>query len=303
MKEIIVAGSINMDVVARTRRHPQPGETVLGHALHFIPGGKGSNQAVAAGRLGGQVRLVGKLGQDAFGEELATFLNSESLNLEHLFRIADAPTGTALIVVNEDSENTIVVVPGSNAHLHTADINALPLNSNQVLVSQFEIPQETVRYLFKKGRAAGAMTVLNPAPAAEMLPGLLEEVDYLIVNETELALFSGRSTPTDDEAIIKSQAETLLQREGQAVIVTLGAKGALCFQGGDPLKIDGFQVKAVDTTGAGDCFVGALSVALAEGKPLSEALTFANAAAALSVQKLGASASLPTRRAVDDLLA
>lgn len=292
---IIVAGSINMDVVARTQHHPRPGETVIGNELHYIPGGKGSNQAVAASRLGGDVMLVGKLGQDAFGDTLFTFLQKEKLNLEHLGRDAEAPTGTALIVVNAESENTIVVVPGSNGKVMPEDVEAVALDADTVVLSQFEIPQPTIVRLYKRARVAGARTVLNPAPAAPFETGLLELVDYLIVNETELAFFSGSEEAHNDKTTLIELARQLRYTKTQTIIITLGAAGLLCVHGDNVLEVPGQKVKAVDTTGAGDCFAGALAVALSEGRELEAALRFANQAAALSVQRLGASASLPYR--------
>ncbi len=296
MSRIIVAGSINMDVVARTQSHPRLGETVIGNELHYIPGGKGSNQAVAASRLGGDVVLVGKLGQDAFGNDLAAFLKDEQLNLDHLHFAANAPTGTALIVINAESENTIVVVPGSNGVLSPEEVEQIELDQHTVVVSQFEIPQTTILRLYERSRNRGATTILNPAPAAPFATGLLELVDYLVVNETELAFFSGSDTILSDRKSIVTLAHQLRHKEAQTIIVTLGAEGVLCVQGDDVLEVPGQSVKAVDTTGAGDCFVGALAVALSEKRELRDALRFANQAAALSVQRLGASASLPYRR-------
>lgn len=297
--KIIVAGSINMDVIARTQRHPKPGETLFGSELHFIPGGKGANQAVAAGRLSERVHLVGKLGRDAFGSDLAAFLQREGLNLEHLVFDGEAPSGTALIVVDERSENTIVVVSGSNYTLSEADVAQVDINADDVLVSVFEIPQETIRALFKRAMAVGATTLLNPAPAVPFIPELQAMVRYLVLNETELAFFAGADAVPQDATALKALAAQLRADADQTIIITMGAKGVIALHGEALIQVAGRPVQAVDTTGAGDCFVGALAVALSEGQPLREALHFANVAASLSVQHLGASAAMPRRAAVD----
>ncbi|NDJ86613.1 MAG: ribokinase [Chloroflexi bacterium] len=295
---IVVVGSINMDVVARTQNHPRPGETVFGEDLQFIPGGKGSNQAVAASRLGGNVTLIGKLGSDAFGDTMAAFLKEENLDLAYVRRAEMLPTGTALIVVNAASENTIVVVPGSNSALLPTDTDLLPIHRQMVALAQFEVPQETTYRLFERVHATEGITILNPAPAGEVMPGLMELVDYLVVNETELAFFSGSDHIPDNTAQIASQAKKLRSHTSQTIVVTCGPKGVVCIKRDEILTVDGRAVDAVDTTGAGDCFVGAFAVALAEGRGISEALHFANQAAALSVQKLGASTSMPYRHEV-----
>lgn len=302
MGKIIVAGSINMDVVARAEHHPQPGETIFGSDLHYIPGGKGSNQAVAASRLREDVYLVGKLGTDAFGESLTKFLHTERLNLSYLSNSADQPTGVALIVVDDDSENTIVVISGSNYALTADDVAQIPLSSGDIVVSVFEIPQATILALFERARSAGATTILNPSPASPFIDGLQAQTDVLVMNETELAYFTRNESVSDDLDTLKEQAKSLRTHETQKIVLTLGGKGAVCLQGNDFIHVEGQKVKAVDTTGAGDCFTGALSVALSEGKAMRDALRFANTAASLSVQKLGASASMPTRDAVEEAL-
>lgn len=302
MGNIIVAGSINMDVVAQVAHHPRPGETVFGSNLQFIPGGKGSNQAVAAARLGGDVSLLGKLGRDAFGSTLMDFLEGESLNLAGVRRSDETASGTALIAVNEDSENTIIVIPGSNAELAPEETDSVELNEADVVLAVFEIQQATIRHLFRRAKASGATTVLNPAPAAAFIDGLQETVDYLVVNETELAFFAGTQTVSDDEDFIREQAYRLRTSAEQAIVVTLGAKGVVCVQADSMIRVPGRRVNAVDTTAAGDCFVGALAVALNEQQETHRALEFASAAASISVQTAGASSSLPYRAAVDAVL-
>lgn len=299
MSKIVVAGSINMDVVAQTDRHPAPGETIFGHHLRYIPGGKGSNQAVAAARLHHDVFLIGKLGRDPFGDTLTEFLQQEHLNLDHLTYSDDTPSGVALITVNAASENTIVVVSGSNFRLSPQDVSHIPLNKDDIVASVFEIPQETILALFLRAQAVGAKTVLNPAPAATFIDGLLPLVDYLVVNETELAFFGNYRAASESVHEIEQQAATIRHSPNQIVVVTLGANGVACLSGGNMIRIPGIPVDAVDTTGAGDCFTGALATALSEHQPLEMALRFANTAASLSVQKLGAATSMPYRHEVD----
>lgn len=302
MSKIIVAGSINMDIVAQTDRHPRPGETVVGKDLHFVPGGKGANQAVAASRLGGDVGFIGKVGEDSFGETLLSFLKGESLELRGVTASSEAPTGTALIVVDQDSENSIVVVPGCNAKLAMADLDAIPLTGAEIVVSQFEIPQPVIQELFSRAHSARALTILNPAPAASTSKNLLALTDFLVVNETELAFFARSEVIADNTRSLVAQARGIRTDDRQVVVVTLGSKGAICLLGEEVIEIPGHKVSAVDTTGAGDCFVGALAVALSEKRDVSNALRFANASAAISVQRLGASVSLPYRSEVDALL-
>lgn len=302
MSKIVVVGSINMDVVSLIARHPRPGETIFGSNVKFIPGGKGSNQAVAASRLTDGVMLVGKLGKDAFGTALHQFLQSENLNLEHLSFSDTAPSGTAIIAVDENSENTIIVVSGSNFEISVEDVTPISIGAGDIVVAPFEVPQEALKAIFSRAKQAGASTVLNPAPAGPFIDGLHELCDYLIVNETELAYFAGVETVSKEFDVIHEQAKKVQKNEKQTIIVTLGSKGAVCLHGNNVYKIEGHKVNAVDTTGAGDCFTGALSVALVEGRTLHDAIKFANVAASLSVQKLGASDSLPHREQVETTL-
>ena len=302
MSKIIVIGSINMDVVAKTPNLPVPGETVFGHDLQFIPGGKGANQAVAAARLGDTVHMVGKLGRDAFGSNLETFLSNENLDLTNLGFSDTSPTGTALIVVDEQSENTIVVVSGSNADISIDDVQSLNIASDDILISQFEVPQVVILDAFTRAREIDAITILNTAPAQECAPELLDAVRYLILNETELAFYAGTATVPETNEEIITVAKKLRGIRDQTIIVTLGAKGVICIDKDDVLIVPAFEVDAVDTTAAGDCFVGALAVALREEQDLRSALRFANGASALSVQVFGASASLPMREKVNAFL-
>ncbi|MET3331577.1 ribokinase [Bradyrhizobium ottawaense] len=301
MGRVFVAGSINMDVVATADRHPRVGETVAGQQVLYFPGGKGANQAVAASRLGARTTLIGRLGKDSFGAELRAFLGAQGIDLGSV-RDADTHTGTAIITVAA-SDNTIVVIPGSNAQVGAGDVADVPLAKGDIAVSQFEIPLPTIAAFFRRARQAGVVTVLNPAPAQKMSGELLALVDILVLNETELGFLAGAELSDSDEpAKILDVARNLQARADQSICVTLGKRGVLALAGREEVAVPGRAVKAVDTTGAGDCFVGALAAQLADGVPLRAALAFANAAASISVQRMGAGPSMPTAAEVAAVL-
>ena len=301
MRRVIVAGSVNMDLVVRVPRHPRPGETVLGDSFQTFPGGKGANQAVAAARLGAHAALVAMLGKDAFGESLDAFLRSEAIDASSLGRV-ELATGIGCIVVDAGSQNTIVVVPGANALLEPERVQAVSVAAGDVLVSQLEIPLPTVQAFLAYGRQQGATTLLNPSPAQTCPPALLRLADILVLNETEAAFFAGIATldPADIDAIVDA-ATTLRVRADQWVVVTLGERGAVAVHGDRHHAIPARQVRAVDPTGAGDCFVGAVAARLAAGDEIVPALHYANVAASLCVQKPGAAPSLPYRAEVESV--
>jgi len=285
MSRVWVAGSINMDLVVTAPRHPGVGETVLGYDLERFPGGKGANQAVAAARAGVPTYLLGAVGADDFGVELVAFLADQGVDVSHVGSKPDHPTGTALIVVAR-SDNTIVVVPGANSALSTADVAlADDFLRGDVVVAQLETPQETTLAAFERARAAGSATVLNAAPAADLLSGLLELVDYLVVNESELELLQ----------------PSLRSGDSPTIICTLGERGVVTTAGAESISTPGLNVEAVDTTGAGDCFVGYAAAGLATGLDLRDSIERANRAAALSVQRPGAAPSIPSAADVDRL--
>ncbi|MBR1226030.1 MULTISPECIES: ribokinase [unclassified Bradyrhizobium] len=294
MGRVFVAGSINMDVVATADRHPLVGETVAGNAVLYFPGGKGANQAVAAAKLGGSTTLIGRLGTDAFGQQLRAFLAAQGVDLAHLKDTAEAHTGTALITI-ANADNTIVVVPGANALVSAEDVGTPVLARGDIAVSQFEIPLPTIAAFFERARAAGATTILNPAPATRFGQELLDLVDILVLNETELGFLTGTELrDTDEPARFVEAARSLRTSSDRMICVTLGKRGVLALSGGDASVIAGRAVKAVDTTGAGDCFVGALAAQLSDGRAIRDALTYANAAASICVQRMGAAPSMPT---------
>ena len=227
MGRVVVAGSINMDVVATAERHPRIGETVAGHSVMYFPGGKGANQAVSAAKLGAPTSLIGRLGRDAFGEQLRAFLASQGIDLTAVKDSAGAATGTALITLAK-ADNTIVVIPGANAEVSPEDVAQVALTASDVAVSQFEIPQATIVAFFRQARAAGATTILNPAPASAFDSALFALIDVLVLNETELGFLTGIAlgdTPTLPQ--VSDAVRALDPRDDQTVCVTLGARGAV----------------------------------------------------------------------------
>jgi ribokinase len=299
MGRVFVAGSINMDVVATADRHPRIGETVAGRQVLYFPGGKGANQAVAAARLGAPTTLIGRVGKDDFGRELKTFLAAQNVDLGLVRDTPGAHTGTAIITV-ANADNTIVVIPGANGLVAADDVAATPLTKGDIAVSQFEIPLPAIRAFFRQARAAEATTILNPAPAIEFGAELLDLVDILILNESELSLLAKLELrETDDAARFVEAARNWRGERNMIVCVTLGKRGAVALGTGAPLFVGGRAVKAVDTTGAGDCFVGAVAAQLAAGNPIGDALSYANIAASICVQRMGAAPSMPSAAEVE----
>ncbi|HYZ97827.1 MAG TPA: ribokinase [Acidimicrobiales bacterium] len=301
MPGVLVAGSINMDIVASVPRLPTPGETVTGTGLRFVPGGKGANQAVAAVRAGAAVTLVGAVGDDIFAGDLLSFLGRCGVDVGAVARRPRMPTGTALVTVAADGENAIVVIPGANGTLDEASVREPGARPGDVLVTQYETPIDAAIAFFRRGREAGATCVLNPAPAAPTPSDLLALVDVLVLNEIELAELSGVALAPDAADDDIAGAIARLRNDGFAGlgVATLGARGALAVSDGAVRRVPAHRVRAVDTTGAGDCFVGVLAAELVGGSPIDAALARANAAAALCVTRAGAGPSMPTRREID----
>jgi ribokinase len=290
---VLVLGSINRDLVIGVARHPRPGETVAGTDLREFPGGKGANQAVAARRAGAETMLVGAIGADGFGVAMRAFLEAEKIDLGHLKTVEGLATGVATITVDEHGENAIVVASGANRALTPEDAAALTFAPGDHVVAQFEVPERFIAAGFTSARAAGAVTILNPAPMLALSQAMLALTDILILNETELEIASG-GTALADEAAIEAAAVRLCDGV-RHVIVTLGAAGCLAATPTGVIRIPGLPAKVVDTTGAGDCFVGNLAAALSEGLGFPEALTRAGRAAAISVARPGAASSMPYR--------
>ncbi|KRP68975.1 ribokinase [Pseudomonas veronii] len=292
--KVVVVGSLNMDLVTRASRLPRAGETLIGQSFSTVPGGKGANQAVASARLGAEVAMIGCVGSDAYGVQLRDALLVEGIDCQAVSRV-DGSSGVALIVVDDSSQNAIVIVAGSNGELTPASLQAADavLQAADVIVCQLEVPLETVGYALKRGRELGKTVILNPAPASSPLPAQwYASIDYLIPNESEATALSGVTVDSLDSA--KLAAAQLIKAGAAKVIITLGAQGALFSDGNRVEHLAAPNVKAVDTTAAGDTFVGGFAAALAHGKSEAEAIRFGQVAAALSVTRAGAQPSIPT---------
>jgi ribokinase len=300
---VTVVGSLNMDLVARAPRIPRAGETIIGGNFHMLPGGKGANQAVAAARLGAQVSMVGRVGRDAFAGPLLDNLTAAKVDHTFVTQDPEAATGVALIVVDDAGQNSIVVASGANIRLLSADVDAAEaiVATADVLLLQLESPLETVTRAAEMACAHKVTVILNPAPARPLPASLLSLVDVLIPNESETALLTGMSVSTQAE--VEAAALALQESDVDTVILTLGERGALLAREGETELFPAFDVTPVDTTAAGDAFVGGFAVALAEGRSLAEAVCWGNAAGALAATQLGAQPSLPTRQALETLLA
>lgn len=299
---ILVVGSSNTDMIIKLDRIPRPGETILGGEFVTAAGGKGANQAVGAARAGGKVSFIARVGRDMFGDQAVAGFKKEGINTDHVSLDPAKPSGVALIFVAKDGENSIAVAGGANGGLSPADVDKAKkiFAGAGLLVMQLETPLNAVQAAADLAVKAGVGVVLNPAPA-RVLPGkLLKKISIITPNETEAELLTG--IKVDSDAAASKAADKLLARGVKTVIITLGSRGA--FVAGDGVRklVPGFKVKAEDTTAAGDTFNGALAVALVEGKSLVDAVRFANAAAAISVTRLGAQTSVPTRKEIEKLL-
>ena len=303
MSRVFVVGSINVDLVCRAERQPKPGETLFGRDFATHPGGKGANQAVAAARLGAETHMVGRVGEDSFGADQRRYLEEQGVGVSHVRTSEGVSTGVATIVVSDDGQNSIVVVPGANDGVVEGDLPTA-FAAGDVVVCPFEIPLETVASAFERAKAAGARTVLNPAPARPAARATLDLADVLIVNETELAFFaSGPEPRPDDGGAIRARIDEVRTRPGQLVVATLGASGLMARGPEGDVQLAGHAVHAVDTTAAGDTFVGALVARMVAGEAMVSALEFANRAASICVERPGAGPSIPTRAEVDARMA
>jgi ribokinase len=295
-KGILVIGSLNMDMLVEMVKMPVLGETVLGRTISYKTGGKGANQACAAGKLGGKVRMLGCMGRDEFGQKLVGSLGASGVETGYLKESNDQPTGLAVIYVDHNGDNSIVVIPGAN---NECDVEYLKASDEQFqwcdyVVLQMEIPYDAVWYGIKRAKELGKVVILNPAPAPETIPEeILTLIDYITPNETELATLSGIGGGSR-EAVIQG-ARVLIQRGVSHVVVTLGDQGAMVAGKAGEQFYSARKVKAVDTTAAGDCFNGALAVALAEGQGEDQTIGFANLASSIAVTRKGAQESLPLR--------
>jgi ribokinase len=299
---VLVIGSSNTDLVIKVERLPRPGETILGGEFASAAGGKGANQAVAAARAGGAVTFIARVGRDTNGAQALSGFAAAGIDVTHVIRDPSRPSGVALIFVGQGGENSIAVASGANDRLSPANVRkaAAAFRRARVVLLQLETPLQTIEASMKLAAAAGARVVLNPAPARPLPDRLLERVYLLTPNESEAELLTG--VTIDGEASAARAAGALLARGVQNVVITMGSRGAFVAAGDMRQLVAGFKVKAVDATGAGDVFNGALVVALAEGRPLLEAARFGGAAAAISVTRFGAQPSAPTRQEIQAVL-
>jgi ribokinase len=297
MNQIFVIGSSNTDMVVKTEALPLPGETKLGGTFSMHAGGKGANQAVAAARLGGHVTLVTKIGNDIFGKQTMEGLKKENIETTYVFTDEDKPSGTALIIVNAEGENCIVVAPGANANLLPTDMKRVRhISEAAIILMQLEIPMQTISHVAKKAKANQQKLIINPAPAQKLDDELLDGLFLITPNETEAGLLTG--IKVEDETTASQAASVFLSRGVQHVVITLGRQGAF-FQNKDTkIMVPASRVKAMDTTAAGDTFSGALAVGITEKMDWERAIEFAVQAATISVTRMGAQSSIPFRKEI-----
>ena len=298
MKKVVVAGSINMDLVTVCERAPKGGETLFGKEFFQVPGGKGANQAVAIGKLGTSVTMLGKIGNDSFGKDLISSMNNSGVDTNHIETSASS-TGIAKIVVEENGQNRILVVSGANMEVDKAyiDRHMDVIKDSDILVTQLEIPIDTVEYVLKKAKESGKITVLNPAPATVLNDEIIKNSDIIIPNESELGIITSLPTNTMEE--IKIAAQKLLNMGVKELIVTLGSQGSLHLNRSGSTLHTAYKVKAVDTTAAGDSFIGGL-IKNIQANNLDDAIEFATKVSAITVTRKGAQISIPTIEEVEN---
>lgn len=302
LKNILVVGSSNTDMIIKIDKIPIPGETVIGGKFFKMAGGKGANQAVAAARAGGNVTFISSVGNDVFGNEAMLGFKKDGIDVEYVKIDDEEATGTALIFIDKNGENSIAVASGANLNLDESHLKKVieKINNADVLLTQLEIPIKTVEEAIKIAYSAGVKIILNPAPAQPLSDELLKCISILTPNESEVELLTGIEVKDENDA--KKAADVLLKKGVEIVIITLGVKGALLTTNEGSKLIHGFKVEAEDTTAAGDVFNGALAVAISENKELNDAIKFAHAAAAISVTRIGAQPSAPKRDEIERML-
>lgn len=302
MNKVCVLGSINMDLVIKVKDMPKEGETILSNSFEKVAGGKGANQAIAAKRCGNEVTMISKIGKDENGKTLKDALDSEDINVDFIYEDDVNPTGMAMITVNERGNNSIVVISGSNMTINEIEINKTEevIKKNDILIAQFETPEEITESVFKVAKEAGKITILNPAPAKEITTDILKYTDVIIPNETEVELLTGIKVENLEDA--KKAAKKFINKGIRFVIITLGAQGAALVSKDEAKIIPAYKVKAIDTTAAGDSFIGGLSCKLdvknLNFENLEKAISFGNKVSSITVQKEGAQPSIATLKEV-----
>ena len=299
MKNICVIGSLNMDLVVNVDKMPKPGQTIIGSNFKEVPGGKGANQAVAMARLNGNVSMIGKVGEDGFGQTLINSLKNDKVDTTYI-KTTKGATGVALITVDNNAQNSIVVSPGANFEVKEEDIdnNIEAIKNSDIVVLQLETPLNTIKYALKKSKELNKYTILNPAPALKLDDEIIKNVDLLTPNETELEIISGVSIETEED--IQKAAQIMIEKGVKELIVTLGSKGSLYINKEKSIFKKAYKVEAVDTYTYIYCYTAALAVALSKDKNIEEAMDFASKVGALSVLKEGAQSSLPTLEDVEN---
>ncbi len=300
-KKIVVVGSCNTDMVIKAERLPIPGETILGGTFFMNPGGKGANQAVAAARMGGNVTLISKTGNDVFGKQSVMLYAAENIKTDYIFSDPRHPSGVALITVDANGENCIVVASGANAYLNPADIEKAisEVEGSDLVLMQLEIPIETVEYVAELANKKGIKVILNPAPARALSDKLLKNVYIIIPNKSEAEILSGIKVSDIDSA---KQAANIISAKGvEIVVITLGSQGALIKEYSEYHFVEACKVDAIDTTAAGDTFCGSVCVGLSEGKSILDSVKMAARASAITVTRMGAQSSIPYRSELSSL--
>jgi ribokinase len=293
MKKICVIGSLNMDLVVNVDEMPKKGQTLIGNSFKEVPGGKGANQAVAIARLNGDIRMLGKVGNDSFGQTLINQLKIDNVKTDYI-EIENCASGVAMITVDKNAENSIVVAPGANFKVLKEDIdkNINAIKESDIIVLQLENPINTIQYALEKSKELNKFTILNPAPAVKLDDDVIKNVDLLTPNETELEILSGIKINSDED--LKKAANVMIEKGVKKLIVTLGSKGSLYIDKDNFTFKKSYKVDAVDTTAAGDSYTGAIAVALSKDESIECAMDFASKVGALAVMKEGAQSSLPT---------
>ncbi|NRY59227.1 ribokinase [Clostridium beijerinckii] len=305
MNKICILGSINMDMVVSINKMPLIGETIFSDNFKLAHGGKGANQAVAAQRLGSEVHMISKVGQDAYGLQIVNSLEKENINVDSIFRDDVSPTGTAIITVDNEGNNSIIVVPGANMTLNLKEVNKCKevITCSDIIVSQFETPIEVTIEAFKFAKENEVITILNPAPAKDIPKELLKYTDIIVPNETEATTLTGINVKDLESA--KQAANIFFNNNVKYVIITLGDKGAAVISKEDGILIPAYKVNAIDTTAAGDSFIGAVSTKLTKSNlninSLAEAVKFANKVSAIAVQREGAQPSIPSLKEINEI--